>query len=622
MDGASHGLTVLAAAGLAAGQLAMWAALGSWVAGADRGRPVSLDLAVLYGSGITAALLAVFCRAGLVGTGLAVVLALGVVALAARRRRLGEAVRGLGRDVGGLVREQRWLAWVGAGLLAIYAVNAASPPRDADVLRYHLAHVRQILQDGGWVPLPDYHYALPFGWSLNYLGFEALGQPQAAHFVNLYVWLLVLAGVLVWLRERRAAWPGALLAVALAFHPIVVKAVTTAGADAYTMLVVFAVARRLVEPAEPGPGAGRLGFAAWIGAQSRYQLVAVGLVVSALALARRWRRTWTGPALAAFGRGAGLALALGAPFYAVNLLAFANPVWPMLIPWFNRSPSYGDRVGALYHQALVGRHDLAYAAGRLGALLLDPVMAPIPVALLALLACWWAWAGPVRVLGGLAAALFALWMVAQPLLNPRFVLLFLPIVLMAGGLLVSGWLQGRRVLARAAIVVLTALGATLGSVSVAYSRDGLAWLATGDADAFHRFTWYYPVYQWVNRATRPEARVLVIVDGGQSYHLARRHRRGDPFLSGVVDWERTRTVPELQAALREQGFDWVVYDRGNDWSRFLGGAQMETVIRLAMEAGVLRLVRSFEVQLATERLRRRFQPTTVWVLQVPAHGGG
>ena len=58
----------------------------------------------------------------------------------------------------------------------MYWLNAIVPPRDADVMRYHLAHVRQIARDGAWIAVPDFHYAIPFGWTLNFLPYEMMAS--------------------------------------------------------------------------------------------------------------------------------------------------------------------------------------------------------------------------------------------------------------------------------------------------------------------------------------------------------------------------------------------------------------------------------------------------------------
>ena len=257
----STGDNILAALanGLGASLLALvaastWAAIGSLFRGATAPRdPLALPVALLIGSGVTAGALAVLTRAGIVIPGVAGVWAAGLAVLVARRRVVVEMVS-TAIESFSKVLPDRALYWAGAPAAALLWLNAVAPPRDGDSMRYHLAHVRQIIQDGGWQSIADYHYALPFGWTLNYLPFELMHLPQAAQLLNASLLVVMLGSLLALLSERGVGPLWLAVVTALSAHPFVVRTFTGASADGYAIFVVFTVAAILLRADEARPG--------------------------------------------------------------------------------------------------------------------------------------------------------------------------------------------------------------------------------------------------------------------------------------------------------------------------------------------------------------------------------
>ena len=103
------------------------------------------------------------------------------------------------------MKESPAAKWVLYPLGMIAWIYAIAPPRDGDVMRYHLAHIRQIASDGAWKSIADITYAFPFSWTLNYLPFELLGLPQTAQLTNLGLGVLVLV-TLVRLAPQPKHW--------------------------------------------------------------------------------------------------------------------------------------------------------------------------------------------------------------------------------------------------------------------------------------------------------------------------------------------------------------------------------------------------------------------------------
>ncbi len=637
---------------LAALQLAGWLAVGQAIVRDDDG--AAAPVALLLGHALCAALTAGLAAAGLLGPAIALPAALCLAALAWRRRAVWRAARALGARLGEL-------AWPRAGeaprakaqapplpgrplgiaappsprvprpaSLALliplaYWLVALAPPRDADVLRYHLAHVRQILQDGAWLPIADYHYALPFGWSLTYLPFEAAGLPVAAHMLNLGLLAAALATLFALLRRYADAPLARLLALAFAGHTAVLHMGTTARADMHLVFVVLAAAALLLRLAEGGPfgprQAAMLGFAAWVGAQSRYQAVALGLAVSAVALRYALRRGLGARAAAAYLGGAAAAAALAAPFYLFNWAGLGNPVWPLLIERLNQPPAYADLVAQAYSGSLNGALAPATLLGGLGRLLVSPVAFPVPIAALLLLPAALRWRGePTAAMALLAGAFLALWAVAQPRLYPRFSLMLLVPSLLGWAPLLARWWRAGPPLRPLVRVGLAAPLALFGGLNLVYAYDYLAYAVTGDAGRFHAHTWFKPTYDWFNAATAGDARPLVVVTSAQSYYLERAHRRGDPRFAGVVDWAAVGDSAALAEAMARGGFTHLIYEAA-DWSRLPGGRQMMGAVAGAVADGTLRELARFDERLSTSRLLREGRSATVIVYELAARPG-
>lgn len=201
----------------------------------------------------------------------------------------------------------------------------------------------------------------------------------------------------------------------------------------------------------------------------------------------------------------------------------------------------------------------------------------------------------------------------SPRLYPTHVLPLLP----AGPMLLAGFLAAlprlslRRRIAQHGVA---AFAAGLVLLSAFFAWDYARYAVTGDSSAFHRYTWYYQTYDWVNRNTPTKSRFLVVVLSGHSYYLDRQYRRADPWLSGEVDWRRVSSPVALDSVMSRSGYDYLIFDDRN-WRLFPGGAQMGDAIRAAMVAGTLIPVHHSRELLYTSRVRRAASRASVHVLR-------
>jgi hypothetical protein len=609
-----HNLLIGAVALLFAAAEALFAvAMGTRLARTVVDPILRLSAALVVGSGISAMLLASISWAVSVNAALVTDVVVGVIALVLEWREVTR-VLGDGRaTIAALARESRLAGSALVVAFSFYWLNAIAPPRDGDVVRYHLAHIAQIVRDGKWMPIADYHYALPFGWTFNYLPFQAANIPQAAHMLNAIVVLLIALTLMSFAKGSRHPSTVRAAAVAFVLHPAVLKAGTTAFADAYSMLVVLTAAvlisRHRDEP-DSRSIAFLAGFVSWIGIQSRYQLIAFGIAAT---LAFLWGqgRGQRKSELLRFALGAAIALVVASPFYLMNLHEFGNPVWPFFAGR-GLHPSYADVIAQAYQRSQTGAHSIIELSRGLRRLIEARDMFPIPIFVGLAVAVGWLRRRAVSIpLLVVATSFIALWIVAQPALFPRFVLYFFPL-----GLLIALELIGNATAtaARVSTVGLVVAALTLAVADVAYATDNLEYVSSGDRNTFHRYTWYYPVYQWINTRMPPDARFAVIVWSGYSYYLDRQYRRADPWLSGEVDWDRIGGAQALDSVLARRNIDYVVYEN-RDWTAFHGGARMTRVIGESVRKGTLVPLHKFHERLYTSRLNRAYLESDVYVLK-------
>ena len=300
----------LLATALAWMQVFAWAALGSVLVTREPEPRIALPVSILAGITFTGFAHALFTWAGWAHAGVLLVAAACAMAVLLRGRATAGHFRYLLERYRALCGGQHWVITAVVAWILLYWIISLPPPRDADVLRYHLAHVRLIDLEGSWEPLLHINQALPFGWSINYLPFERLGLPEGAHQLNLAL-LVIAVGLAYDVMRHLGAGRGiaAALCGVFASQPWVLKTATTAYVDMHVHFAMVTVVALLAEL--PRPDVRRLallGFVAWTGTQARYQAVIIGLTVSLLvfwlAVRRRLdRRTLTAFCLGAVGQG-------------------------------------------------------------------------------------------------------------------------------------------------------------------------------------------------------------------------------------------------------------------------------------------------------------------------------
>jgi hypothetical protein len=604
-----HGI---AATVLAAFVVSVWLAIGSLVRIAgDSDDPAAPGSSILVGSAVTGLALALFCLVGLVREGTIATFAAGIVVLFLRRIAVVSTVKAVAITWRGFFQSSR-PPIVQSLLVATLWISAISPPRSADAMRYHLAHVRLIILEGRWNPITDFHFGLPFAWSISFLPFELAGLPQASQVLSLM--LLVMTGAALVAALKRRGFDAAVpIVILMLLHPFVLRTHVEAGADPYSILVVTIVSLLLLRLPEISPAeAAALGFAAWVGIGSRYQLVAVGIAATVVLVAGIRKAALRRMIVIRFAGGAALGAALASPFYLANATWFGNPVWPLLISKARAESSYAELIAWYYGRSLTGSRAPADVLESAWQLLTWPRLLPMAVIIVAsIVAVFFVRAKSVRPVAWFGLVFLLLWVGMQPLLYPRFVLLMLPVSALCVGVLTPAGLAGRRSVQRIVEVALVALV----TVTVVLSRDSIRYAFDGDEAAYHRHTWFYPVYRWANANLPRDARVLAIVRSGMTYYLERPYRRADPWIGGEVDWLNVKDGAAVAEVLRGGGYTHIIFET-RSWETMKGGQEMHRAIDDALARGYLTPLRQFDTRLYASRATGLYRTARVVVLAV------
>lgn len=600
--------------------------LGSWTAvgltilprGVTRGRATVIGLSILVGSSLTAVIYAAFAAGGHLAIAIAVDAIVAAWAVGLRWRSLSALHDAAVRHV---CATPRWMRCGAAAIAMLLWLIAIGPPRDADVMHYHLAHLRQIIEEGQWRQLPICSYGIPFGWTLGYLPFEWIGIPQTAHLLNAGAWLLACGACVDGLQAANMHSDGAAavsarwMLLGATLLPAVLKAATTAMADAFTILVVALTVALLLEwPRAQKSGAAALGFVAFVGLSTRYQAAAVALAVSLLIMVEAFRRAERRPLLWPFVLGAAVALLCASPFYIANAITLGSPVWPFgsTLAHFPGSGAASRVAARCASVALSGGWPAALRSAR--HLMVDITVFPVPVVtVVSAVAAAVLGLPAVRRVARFTLLYLAIWAFVQHRLEPRFSIFLIPAAVVCSAPLLASLLR-TRIAPLVRVAGATAIGVVLIG-ALLYAREYAEFAVTANLARFHHATWYWPAYDWANRETPPDARFAVALYGGQTYQLHRWNVSVDPNSSAVLDWDSIDDGCELASWLATHRIGYLFFGPNVATGRPIS-ERMDRLVTEAVAEKRLVELREFDVPIVYGRVARLERSATIRLYEV------
>lgn len=518
---------------------------------------------------------------------------------------------------GQVLQRDRWslafLLAMGVILTWLYLL-AGTPPRHADSMRYHLAQLAEIVRCERFNYHPYYCYNFPLHFSMTYLSAYVFGAGTAIKFIVLAHFLAATAMTL-----RLAHLLGVRLLRLLSFlmllTPICYHEATIVKDD--WPLICFVVTGLAFLCARPA----RLNVC-----QVCFSFVALGIAMGTkyhAVLFLPWF-CWLGwdyltemlsrkRAVLCLLFSVGLMSVIAGPSYLRNAIFTGTPTWPLMQGLFSPEEDYTFRVMERYSTTFSGTRSVETTVKAIRGVVRDATM---PVSLWVL-----AFAGAVVLktklrLGFGFLSYFTLWWILQPSLFWRFSVFLLPVGLLAAVLVYQAVPVSRLGLRRRICEVLFAVSLIFGSVmAVWYSSGLLTYYVHQEQDKYHWATWYYPEYDWINENLPRDAKLLVIAQTGQTHYLDRSYVRGDPLLSGLIDWESIRDPAQFDCRLRELNVDYVFYDE-YDWSGAVGGRAMMGLMNEFISSENVETVWRRPTQIVHSRIRGNVVNTSVVLLRL------
>jgi hypothetical protein len=501
-------------------------------------------------------------------------------------RLLREIPRGLSA-----LRPWRWgalpllLFFLAALVFTLIGALAPATDSDYDSLVYHLTIPKVYLRHGAIHHIPWLtHSNFPFGIEMLYmLGLLLRDQSLAKLFHFGCGWLAVLA-VFSFARRWWGALAGRLGAAIFVAIPIVIWQATTAYNELalalYAFLTVYALALWFRARARD-EGDGWLWVAAiTCGLALGVKMLAGSLLIFAL-LALAWNlRAASGRRRAAcqmlvFAVIAGV---VAAPWYLKSYLWTGNPVYPFMYEIFGGSHWTAERAQE-YTEAQkafgIGAGPLAFLALPWN-LTMKPrwffdqpqvlraftvyvvVFGPLMLAFLPTLLASRRLGTPGRLPLWFALTYAAIWFALSQ--NGRYLVPVLPGLCACAGL-AAARLFGRRGLTSSAAAVALLLGLPSGLLPGLLLAAPAARVAIGlqtKADYLATNSRVYPVFEAVNRATPPDARILVIGHEPRCFYLDRDYLIGNH--AEVFSPQDLSTAGALLERIGEMGVTHLVLD--------------------------------------------------------------
>jgi len=509
-----------------------------------------MPLAVALGMGLLAYLMLAIGLLGLLRAWLALAV-IGLLAALGWRDMLM-----LPRRLGALLATRttwRWhallpvLFFLAAGLLTLIGALAPAADSDYDGLVYHLTIPKVYLREGAIHRIPWLsHSNFPFTLEMLYLLGLLLRDETLAKLFHFGCGWLTVCAVFAFGRRwwsARAGWLGAAIFAAIPLVGWQMMSSYNELAFALCAFLVMCAVARWLEGRATGKAMGWLWLAAIMcGLALGVKILAAVVLLFAVAalgwaMCRSAERRRRACQILAF---VAIAAAVASPWYIKSYLWTGNPVYPFLYGVFDGRYWSAERA-RLYTEAQqafgLGRGPLAFLALPWN-LTMRPrwffdqpqalrffnvfvmVFGPLLLALLPTLLLTGPIGGPGRLALWFALLYTAIWFGLTQ--NGRYLIPMLP------GLAVCAGLAASRLLERRATASAVAAALVLGLVSGLYPSFALAAPAARVALGLERRSAYlartsrlYPMFQAINRAAPPDARIFVLGEEPRCFYLDR-----------------------------------------------------------------------------------------------------
>jgi 4-amino-4-deoxy-L-arabinose transferase-like glycosyltransferase len=466
-----------------------------------------------------------------------------------------------------------------------------TPPRAADAMLYHLAQLKLIAQDHGYrfYPYITYHFPMFFGL-LSLPGFMLFSG--VAYKVNVFITFCISIMITLRIASLYKIKSSHALFFILFFTPLCFHEAHSAlndwpvicfGLLGYYFLFVFS---EVLEAKYLYLAFAALGFSLGIKYQAILYLPGAAFFTLYVLMKNKQYR------MLKHVVGSGVVMLLVAsPFYVKNRIYFHNPVWPLAVNIFHGKPSYLNELAVSFAKANSGQHNVASLFNNLRNFTSYPL---IPASIwgcifLSVILSFKQQFKLVMVL----ILYFLTWWLFQPDYYLRFSIFILPLGLLIGFRYYeeNSLKKVNKYVMRSGYVITMLFSVPL---FLYYSAFYAKLYVSSNAGQYHQYTMYYPVINWINRHTPRNAKVLTLLESGQTYYIDRKLLRADS-LSGALNWKKITSVSKLRGWLVKNKINYIV-----------SGGFVPEVMKQYLRSGAVNIIYNKKVRVYSSRLMKRY----------------
>jgi len=185
----------------------------------------------------------------------------------------------------------------------------------------------------------------------------------------------------------------------------------------------------------------------------------------------------------------------------------------------------------------------------------------------------------------------------------RYVLYLLPIIIPLGVSkiynMLSSFSNGEKC---KRIFEITVFGSILiySVFTFVYSYDSFRYTFTGDKDRWHRATWYYKDYDWINRNISLDEgeTILVMVRAQQTYYLKKPYINADR-LSAAINWSNLLSAEQIVSMLDMNKTKYIFVDDGY----LKGNRAPNAAMDILRKEHIIEKVRESKAKLYSSRIK-------------------
>jgi len=496
-----------------------------------------------------------------------------------------------------------------AAILFVYLMDAWTPPRSGDAMRYHLAQLKDIYRNNGFIFRPYAHYNFPINFSYLiypvYLICDAVGV-QVSVFIQLLFIFIIFIKICNFYKIKNYLF--AILLFLLT--PLVLQESTIVANDLFVIVFLYA------------------GFIFL--AESKTRDIDINLFLSSLAIGYAWAskyypvfflfwfiyllwKTSSKNIVSFFKRSSVFFLIVNLSaliHYLRNYLNTGNPIWPSMVKFLPSNNEHLNEVAYRFISGVAGTRTIETYLNSFKEFFKYPEC----LFFIWFIGIWGLWIRKKDYFGeGIGSVLFlTLWGFLSPAMYIRLIIFILPPYIYLAVLALED-IFAKKYKLRFAIAALFGVYSLYGIIITGwYSYDYLGYQVTRDIKSHHKATFYYNEYEWINKNLPLASKLAVMVSCQQTFYLDRDYINIDPTLSAYLDWNKMKTVDDFYDFLCVNNIDYLFVSIGEaSANRF-----SSNIVSNIEKDSRFKIIWERTTELMDSRILRRSTPAKVHLIQI------